>query len=137
MSTGVDDLSEFERQTAAVLEAGVQRVNASIRSRLNQARHGALAAAEQRVRRRERLWWNFSLMPAAGALAGAVLVALLLFERPHSRTEPLLPVAETHATAEDLELLADREGLELVEEWDGPFYEWAAEQGDTPTETDG
>jgi hypothetical protein len=29
-----------------------------------------------------------------------------------------------------MELLADAEALELLDGWDGPFYEWAAAQTD-------
>jgi hypothetical protein len=48
-------------------------------------------------------------------------------------------VVEGRAPAvEDLDLLADAEGLDLVEGWDGPgFYEWAADQTDGNVQSDG
>ena len=61
-------------------------------------------------------------MPVAGAIS-AVAVALVLW--PHSpRTAS--PLSGTHAVASsDLDLLTDRDGLTLVENGDGQFYEWA------------
>jgi hypothetical protein len=122
---------ELERQLRAALEEGVTRVDGRIRSRLNQARHAAVAEAS---RPRSALWRRFMLMPAAGAVAAAVLMAFVLW--PHSpRGE--LPVAEGgRATVEDMDLLADGDGLDLVsEESDGAFYEWAVEQTEAGSET--
>ncbi|MGH8140204.1 MAG: hypothetical protein ACREVV_18660 [Steroidobacteraceae bacterium] len=118
----------FEQQVRDVLEDSVTRIDGRIRSRLNQARHAAVAEA---ARRRPIFWRRFVLMPAAGAVAAAVLVAFILW--PHS-PQMELPVAEGgHATVEDLDLLADGDGLDLVssEESDGSFFEWAVEQTDS------
>jgi hypothetical protein len=38
---------------------------------------------------------------------------------------------------EDIDLLADGEALDLLEGWDGSFYEWAAAQTDANGESDG
>jgi hypothetical protein len=122
--------SEFERRLQGVLEESVAHVDARIRSRLNQARHAAIAEASRG--RRPRFWNRFVLMPAAGAVAAAVLVAFLLF--PHSPQIELPVSAEAgHSTVEDLDLLADGDGLDLVssEESDGSFFEWAADQTET------
>lgn len=119
---------EFERQVRGVLEDSVTRIDSRIRSRLNQARHAAMVEASQR---RPVFWRRFMLMPAAGAVAAAVLVAFVLW--PHS-SQTELPLAEGgHATVEDLDLLADGDGLDLVssEESDGSFFEWAVEQTDS------
>jgi hypothetical protein len=35
------------------------------------------------------------------------------------------------AAVEDMDLLADAEALDLIEGWDGSFYEWAVAQSDT------
>ena len=127
MSRASDTLTPFESNARTVLEASVARVDARTRSRLNQARQAALGA----VAVRRRSGWSATLVPAAGAAAAAV-VALLLWHR-----EPVVPEApsaqnsEMHTTAvEDMDLLADGEALELIEGWDGPFYEWAADQQD-------
>ena len=122
------ETTEFERQTRTLLEDSVLRIDGRIRSRLNQARHAAMEEAS----RRPSFWRRFHLMPAASAVAAAALVALVLWPHPHSRpVEPILPEG-TH-TAEDLDLLADADALDLVsEETDGgAFYEWAADQADS------
>jgi ferric-dicitrate binding protein FerR (iron transport regulator) len=125
MSPVQEPLTAFERNARTVLEEAVQRIDARTRSRLNQARQAALAAAQAP----RRAWWrSFTLMPAAGAAAAALLVAFMLW---HRQPAGELPVLEgPHATAEDVDLLADSEALELVEGGDGSFYEWAASQSD-------
>jgi hypothetical protein len=76
-------------------------------------------------------------MPAAGAATAALLLAVMLWHREPAVLEPA--VLEGRAPAvEDIDLLADAEGLDLVEEWDGPgFYEWAADQTDANVQSDG
>jgi hypothetical protein len=115
--------SEFERRARVVLEDSVTRIDGRIRSRLNQARHAAIAEAS---RGRPGFWRRFALMPAAGAVAATVLVAFVLWPHSH-RGESLL--GEGHASVDDLDLLADGDALDLVSEGsDGAFYEWAVEQ---------
>ena len=130
MSAVNEPVTEFERNARVVLERSVSRVDARTRSRLNQARQAALAAA---AARRRPLWWNrFGLMPAAGAAAAALLVAVVLWQREPAGEFPV--VEATHSSAvEDIELFADNDALELMEGWDGSFYEWAA----TETEANG
>lgn len=112
----------FERQARALLEDSVTSIDGRVRSRLNQARH---AAVEEATRSQRPLRGRFALMPAAGAVAAAVLVAFVLW--PHSG-QPELPVA-AHPNVEDMDLLADSDALELVSEGsDGAFYEWAVDQ---------
>lgn len=116
---------EFEQHTRALLEDSVLRIDGRIRSRLNQARHAAVEEAA----RRPSFWRRFHLMPAASAVAAAVLVAFVLW--PHSHQGE---VAEGgHATVEDLDLLADGDALDLVsdESDGGAFYEWAVDQTDS------
>ena len=132
MSPNTEPSMDFERRARAVLEEGVLRIDAGIRSRLNQARQAAVAQA---AKRRPALWRSFALMPTAGAAAAALLLTMVLW---HRQPQGELPVAEgVHSTVEDLDLLADGEGLELIEGWDGSFYEWAADQPDVSGETDG
>ena len=124
MSAVNEPLTEFERNARVVLEQSLARVDARTRSRLNQARHAALEAAGAR----RRAWWrSLTLMPTAGAAAAALLVAVLLLWHRQPGGEPAVPEAQH---VEDMELLADGEALELLDGWDGPFYEWAAEQTD-------
>lgn len=134
-------MTEFERNARALLELSLSRLDARMRSRLTQARHAALAAAEGRAR---PSWWRGStLMPAAGALAAAVLVAFVLWQRPPGGELPAqlpaqLPLIEgQHLAVEDMDLLADSDALDLIEGWDGPFYEWAASQSDANGTSDG
>ena len=130
-------MTEFERNASALLEQSLSRLDARTRSRLNQARHAALAAAERRAR---LPWWRGStLMPAAGALAAAALVAFVLWQRPPGGELPAqLPLIEgQHLADEDMDLLADSDSLDLIEGWDGPFYEWAASQTDANGASDG
>lgn len=133
MSRDVDGTADFERQLHALLAEGVQRVGGRARSRLNQARHAAVSEAA-----RGRRWYlPYRLaaragrpgvwMPAAGAVAAAVLVAFMLWPQAPQG----YPAVEA-SHAEDLELIADRDGVELMQGGDGQFYEWAmaqAEQG--------
>jgi len=133
MSLVTTPLTEFERNARAVLEEGIARIDGRTRSRLNQARQLAVEAAGAR----HRPWWrSFAIMPAAGAVTAALLVTVMLWHRePMVRESPLL---EGRVTAvEDMDLLADAEGLDLIEGWDGPFYEWAADETDTSVQSDG
>jgi hypothetical protein len=134
MSPLTPPTTDFERNARAVLEQSLSRIDGRTRSRLNQARQAAVAAAAAR----QRPWWrSVTFMPAAGAAAAALLVAVMLWHREPAALES--PVLEGRAPAvEDLDLLADAEGLDLVEGWDGPgFYEWAADQTDGNVQSDG
>ena len=129
MSPVDESLTEFERNARAVLAEAVLRVDARTRSRLNQARHAALEAAHRPAVHRRRALWRFTLMPAAGAAAAALLVAVVLW---HRAPQNELPTIEGHADATlDMDLLTDKDAIDLLDGWDGPFYEWAAEQSDT------
>jgi hypothetical protein len=125
MSPVTEPLTEFERNARAVLTESVSRIDGRTRSRLNQARQGALAA----VGVRHRPWWRgYTLMPAAGA-AAALLVGVMLWHREPAAFEP--PALDgQRSSVEDMDLLADTEALDLMEGWDGSFYEWAADQTD-------
>jgi hypothetical protein len=109
MSPVNEPVTEFERNARVVLEESLSRIDGRTRSRLNQARHAALAAAGAP---RPAWWRSLTLMPTAGAATAALLVL------------------ESQHAAEDMDLLADSEALELLDGWDGPFYEWATAQTD-------
>jgi hypothetical protein len=131
MSPDSERLTEFERHSRVVLEESVLRIDGRIRSRLNQARQAAVAEADVR---RPTFWRFFTLVPTAGAAAAALLMTLVLW---HRQPQMELPVVEgAHSTVEDLDLLADSEGLDLMEGGDNSFYEWAVDQTDSPGETD-
>ncbi len=132
MSRVDESLTQFERNARAVLEEGVRRIDARTRSRLNQARHAALEAAG--TRRRPR-WGSFTLMPAAGAVAAALLVAVVLWHREPGGTPPVASDAPRAAAVEDMDLLTDNDSFDLMESWDGSFYEWAAAQSDAGAES--
>lgn len=121
-----EQLTEFERQSRLVLEESVLRIDGRVRSRLNQARQAAVEAAV--AKRRPFFWRFYTLVPTAGAAAAAVLVAMVLWHREPQMDLPLADGARP--TVEDLDLLADGDGLDLVEDGDGSgsFYEWATDQ---------
>jgi anti-sigma-K factor RskA len=124
MSPVHESETAFERKARTLLEESVLRIDARTRSRLNQARHAALEAALAP----RRAWWrSFTLMPAAGAAAAALLVAVTLW---HRQPAGELPLDTQRAAVEDMDLLTDSEGLDLMEGGDGSFYEWAAAQTD-------
>ena len=121
---------EFENQARAVLAESVTRIDSRIRSRLNQARQAAIAEVSRPSRRP-----RFLLMPAAGAVAAAVIVAMVLWQHPRELGLPANDGGQV--AAEDLDLIADGDGLDMVEDSDGAFYEWAAAQADAGVETSG
>jgi|HubBroStandDraft_4_1064222.scaffolds.fasta_scaffold27283_2 hypothetical protein len=126
-----ETVTQFERNARALLEESVSRIDARTRSRLTQARHAALEAAGTR---RPRWLSSFTLMPAASAAGAALLVAFVLW---HRQPAGELPLEGRSAPVEDIDLLADGEALDLIEGWDGPFYEWATAQTDASGESDG
>ncbi|MGB6605322.1 MAG: hypothetical protein WBE65_13620 [Steroidobacteraceae bacterium] len=118
-----ESLTDFERNARAVLAAAVLRVDARTRSRLNESRQAALEAAHKR-----RPLWRFTLMPAAGAAAAALLVAIVLWQRAPQAELPTIEASSDAAL--DMDLLTDQDAMDLLDGWDGSFYEWAAAQSD-------
>jgi hypothetical protein len=131
MSAQGEQITDFERRSRLVLEESVLRIDGRVRSRLNQARQAAVEAAS--TRRRPVFWRFFTLVPTtAGAVAAALIVAMVLWHGgPQVGELPLANVADSHPM-EDLDLLADGEGLDLMQDGDGSgsFYEWAADQSE-------
>lgn len=124
MNADNEHLSNFEQRTRTVLDEAVARTDARIRSRLTRARHAAL---EEAVAPRKAAWRWPTLMPATGAVAAALVLAIVFWGRG---TERALPIEGGQAAVEDLDLLADEEALNLVVEGDRAFYEWAVAQSD-------
>ncbi len=100
----------LESRSKALFDASVHDLDASVRTRLRQARH---AASAQMPRRSRPVW----LVPALTSVAAAVLIALVLprLDRQH-------PLTESFAATEDMTLLMNDENLELIE--DIEFYAW-------------
>ncbi len=117
-----DDRTSFEQRLRALLEESARQASGPVRARLSHARNAAVAEAMRgRARQlavgRRRVW-----LPLAAAGSAAV-AALVLW--PH-RLPTVSPLSATPAVASsDLDLLTDRDGLPLVENGDGRFYEWA------------
>src|ERR1700748_1966431 len=115
MSGQGEQLTDFERLSRQALEESVLRIDGRVRSRLNQARQAAVEAASTRPRPFFSRF--FTLVPTAGAAAAAVLVAMVLWHRAPQVELPA--IGESTHPAEDLELLADGEALDLVQDGDG------------------
>ncbi len=127
-----DERSEFERRTQGVLDASTARLDGRVRSRLNQARHAAMAAHAARARSPlARLFGGRSLFAPAGAVAAVAVLALVLWTGRPVGQGPLGALNGDGAAAiEDLELLADNDVLALASEADVEFYEWALAEAD-------
>ena len=129
MSAQGEQLTDFERRSRQVLEESVLRVDGRVRSRLNQARQAAVEAASTR---RRPLNWRFATMvPTAAAAAAAIVVVMVMWHRG-PQVDSTLANVESQRPMEDLDLLADGEGLDMVQDGDGSgsFYEWAADQSE-------
>lgn len=116
----VNDRNEdIESLARGVFDESVERVDGATRSRLTQARHAALAELE-------RPRFRFASWVPAGALAGAAVLAVMVWTQPGpgGAPEPVLAAAP----ADDFELLTLGEDLDLLEE-DVEFYAWAASAG--------
>jgi hypothetical protein len=123
--------AEFARRTRALLDESAASLPARTRSRLTQARHAALAkySATGSARAGMASWQRW--LPA-GAISAAVLVALLMQGTQTQFLKPMQASVQTAASGDDLELLADRDALELAQDQDGAandvdydFYGWA------------
>jgi hypothetical protein len=80
---------------------------------------------------RRPFWRSFALAPAAGVVAAVLLAVVLWAPRPGQ----MLPGLETGSGAvEDLDLVADSDTFDLIEQEDGGFYEWAVAQADAGQE---
>ncbi len=115
----VDD-DALERHSRELLLASAEAVDGRIRSRLNHARHAALAElaanAGTRPFRVPGRWLPAGALAAAAVLAIAVWVA-------QPTANPGMQLADA-MVAEDAEILASSDGPELYAD-DAEFYEWA------------
>jgi hypothetical protein len=112
---------EFERRAAGLLRASAEELDGATRSRLARARATALEPAA-----RPRGWFDFRYLAPAGATAAAVLATVLFVS--HGR--PDVVNDGTGVALYDLDLLADADALDIAQETDLDFIEWAAAQGE-------
>ncbi len=113
---------EFERQAAALLRAGADELDGATRTRLARARANALE-------------------PRHAGVAGSISVISLPLESwPRPRWPRCCSSATTGtcllsrraagAALYDMDLLADADALDIAQETDLDFVEWAAAQGE-------
>lgn len=114
-------LEEFARHSRELLQDSLAHLDGATRSRLTRARYAALAQAGGG--RARRIAWQRWL--PAGAIASAVLAMLIVVGQHHGT--PPLQASALASGGEDIELLADADGLSLAQEADVDydFYEWA------------
>lgn len=103
------------RRARTLFDDSVGELDAERLSKLNRARQQAL---EELDRRPAFGGWT-RLLPAGGAAAAAVLVALLVLRTDEVAID--LPVAPTTAET-DFELLIDEDSFEMLEDLE--FYSW-------------
>lgn len=120
-----DQPAPFERDSRERLRASVDALDGQVLSRLNQARHAALAElgtnGGARAFRIPGIWLPAGVLAAAAVLAVAVWIA-----RPIS--QPQAQLAEA-SPVEDAEILASSDNPDLYAE-DSDFYEWAGASAD-------
>jgi hypothetical protein len=117
MDSQYRELAGTEKRARELFTASVESLDARMTARLA----GARRAAVDQVRQPRGLAWR-SWAPAT-VLASAALVAVLLWpaQGPESPATP--DVVATDSPLASVELLADGDGLGLVEN-DLAFYEW-------------
>jgi hypothetical protein len=104
-------VSDFEDKARALFEDSVERLDASTRSKLTQARNRALDQVNKGAMRRRWLW------APAGGIALAAIVAVVLLNAGGSRSG-----ADPALALEDIDIVADSENLDMLE--DVEFYMW-------------
>jgi hypothetical protein len=125
MSNETVDFTKLEQRAREVFDVSVDGLGAHERSRLNQARQTATAELE---RSRAPLWRTWA--PAA-ALAGAVLVAVVLWRAPDVGAPAARQAQAVAQPVEPVELVAAGDDLDLVTE-DLGFYEFVAQETGGP-----
>jgi hypothetical protein len=111
----------FEKRAGELLRASADELDGATRSRLARARAAALEPGP-----RQRSWLDFRYLAPAGAMAAAALATVLFIGQGENAT-----VNDGGDTAlYDMELLADTDALDIAQETDLDFIEWAAAQGE-------
>jgi len=106
-----DDTEKLRQDVQRLLNEQNDNLDAATLSRLNQARHQALASRRTRRAR----FWGWSMVPATFAV-----ILVLLIRQP---ADVLQPADEEIV---DLQILTSDESLEFFQE-DMAFYEWVYE----------
>jgi negative regulator of sigma E activity len=114
----------LEVRSRALFQDSVERIDMRTRSRLTQARHAALAAAE---RARPRAWFmRVPLLTSAAGVAAAMVLGVSLWVHAPTAHHGATP-AET-ANFEDLDIVAasdnSQDNVEMLQD-DLDFYAWA------------
>jgi hypothetical protein len=113
--------ASLEERSRALFQDSVERIDMRTRSRLTQARHAALEAAE-RARPRNRFMRMPVLTSAAGVAAAAVLGVSLWLHAPVAHHGAASADA---ASFEDLDIVAASDNnVEMLQD-DLDFYAWA------------
>ena len=112
-----DRLEQTRRRAREVFDASVESLDAGTRARLSRARFEAVEAVNRARSPRWRTW-----VPAA-AVAATVIVAVAIWRAPERAELPVAVAASGDAALDAVEMLADGEALDLVEN-DLAFYDW-------------
>ena len=122
MKTDDDRDTEFESRARRVLHDSVENLDAHTRSRLNQARHAALAQLELTRGKTPAHRFVRWLVPAGGTLAAAV-TAIMVWNGAANLSGPPNGRANVPDVAlEDVDLVSTDENLDLLENVE--FYSW-------------
>jgi hypothetical protein len=117
----MNEQTPFEKRTREVLDESAGRLDGRTQSRLTQARHAALA----RLGKPAREGWRQYL--PAGAVTAAAVAAVLIWTASGVNTESQFAQGGNGSAFEDIDLLADGDAPDFVNETDDvEFYEWAA-----------
>ncbi len=130
------EISGLERRSRSLFQDSVAGLDMGSRSRLTQARHAALAAAD-RARRRPWLMRTPVWTSTAGVTAAALLGVALWFGGPLGQ-HGAMPTADSQLKFEDLDIIAasdesSGDALDMLQD-DVDFYDWADRTaGNEPT----
>jgi anti-sigma-K factor RskA len=112
-----DRFEQTRRRAREVFKASVESLDAETRARLSRARFEAVEAANGARSSGWRIW-----VPAA-AVAATVIVAVAVWRAPERAESPVAVAASADTALDAVDMLADGEALDLVEN-DLAFYEW-------------
>jgi hypothetical protein len=113
-----EDRSTLERRAKTLFDESVSGLNASVRSRLTQARYAAVAELDQQRESWIRRWGIPAGGLTAAALALGIFVVLDRFPGMGSEGQP----AVAALAVEDMAILSDADNLGLLEDME--FYAW-------------
>ena len=114
----------LEERSRALFQDSVERIDMHTRSRLTQARHAALAAAE---RARPRAWFmRMPVLTSAAGVAAAMVLGLSLWVHAPAVHHNAAPADASNF--EDLDIVASsdnsQDNVEMLQD-DLDFYAWA------------